>query len=189
MARKKYIRDYRLVETVDERGRIRSDYEYIGEDYFYALGTDAVRREKRTHLVLIAVGWLAFFGALLPSAAATRTIYVALPFLFAAVPLCVMTDTLLSAAPDREPLQHRQADMLENRYPPAALWTAILPGAALVGELVRLLIGAEATGSDALFSLCAVILSAVGIMAFSRRRRFACRERQTTDTVNYSQSE
>ena len=176
MARKKYIRDYRLVETIDERGRIRSDYEYIGSDYAYILGADAVRREKRTLLVLIAVGWLAFAGALLPNAAGMRAAYVALPFLFAAVPLGVMTDTLLSAAPKNEPLRHQQADMLEKRYPPSALWTAILSGAALLAECVRLVIGAERNAGDFLLLAAAAVLAAVGVYAFSRRGRFACRE-------------
>ena len=175
MARKKYIRDYRLVETIDERGRIRSDYEYIGSDYVYVLGADAVRREKRTLLLLIVVGWAAFLGALVPNAAGMHAVYVALPFLFAAVPLGVMTDTLLSAAPKAEPLRHQQADMLENRFPPSALWTAILSGAALLGELVRLLVGAERTGGDALLLAGAAVLAAVGIYAYSRRGRFACR--------------
>ena len=177
MARKKYIRDYRLVETIDERGRIRSDYEYIGSDYVYVLGADAVRREKRTLLVLIAVGWLAFVGALLPNAAGMHALYVALPFLFAAVPLGVLTDTLLSAAPKAEPLRHQQADMLEKRYPPSALWTAILSGAALLGGLVRLCIGADRNGGDSLFFAAAAVLTAVGIYAFSRRGRFVCREK------------
>ena len=177
MARKKYIKDYRLVETIDERGRIRSDYEYIGDGYVYVLGADAVRREKKTLLILIAVGWLAFVGALLPSAAGMHALYVALPFLFAAIPLGVTTDTLLSAAPNREPLRHQQADMLENRYPPAALWTAILPAAALLGELVRLLLGKAMNGGDALLALCGAVLIAVGVYAFSRRGRFACRKK------------
>ena len=177
MARKKYIRDYRLIETIDERGRIRSDYEYIGKDYVYVLDEADVRREKRTLLVLVAVGWLAFLGALLPNAAGMRALYVALPFLFSAVPLGVMTDTLLTAAPVSGPLRHQQADMLENRYPPAALWTAILPGAALLGELVRLLLGAAMSGGDIPFSLCAAVLIGAGAYAFSRRGRFACREK------------
>ena len=174
MVRKKYIRDYRLLETIDERGRIRSEYEYIGGDYVYILGADAVRREKRTLLAVIAVGWAAFVGALLPSAEGMRALYVALPFLFSAVPLGMMTDALISAAKS-EPLRHQQADILEKRYPPSALWTSILSGAALLGELARLLTGGETNGGDGVFALCAAVLIAVGVFAFSRRGRFACR--------------
>lgn len=176
MARKKYIRDYRLVETIDERGRIRSDYEYIGSDYFYVLGAASVRKDKKAVLTAVVVGWLAFIGALIPSASGMRALYVALPFLFAAVPLGIVTDTLLSSAPAEEPLRHQQADMLENRYPPAALCAAILPAAALVGQIVRLLLGAG-NGGDLIFCLCAAVLAVCGGFAFSRRGRFLCREK------------
>lgn len=177
MARKKYIRDYRLVETVDERGRIRSDYEYIGADYVYCRGADAVRRDKKAVLCAVIVGWLAFAGALLPPSAGMHAVYVALPFLFSAVPLGVLTDTLLTAARSAEPLRHQQADMLENRYPAAALWTMLLPCAALLGELVCLLLGARPRPGDAIFSLCAALTAGAGLFAFLRRRRFLCRKK------------
>lgn len=176
MARKKFIRDYRLVETIDGRGRIRSDYEYIGSDYFYVQGAETVRREKKAVLAAVTAGWLAFAGALIPDSSGMHALYVALPFLFAAIPLGLLTDTLLSAAPRTEPLRHQQADMLENRYPPASLWTAILPAASLLGQLVRLLLGGGMNGGDGVFILCAAVLTACGIFAFSRRGRFVCRE-------------
>ena len=176
MARKKYIRDYRLIETVDERGRIRSDYEYIGKRYAYVLGAEAARREKRLALALCLVGWLAYFAALLPPSETMRTVYAALPLLLAAIPLGVMTDTLFSAAPAKEPLLHRQADMLENRYPPAALWTAILPGASLLGTALRLMLGGTWVPGDLAPLLASAVLVGAGVLLFSRRRRFACRE-------------
>lgn len=177
MVRKKYIRDYRLVETVDEKGRIRSEYEYIGEEYVYCHGTDDVRREKRRTLCFAAVGWLTFFGGLIPNAAGMRVLWVALPYLFAALPLGLLTDTLLTAAPDTEPLRRQQADMLENRLPPAALFSAILSGAALAGELIRSLSAGAFPGGDILFSLCAAVLAAASVFVFSRRSRFACRKK------------
>ena len=177
MVRKKYIRDYRLVETVDEQGRIRSDYEYIGEEYVYCLGVDAVRRERRLALGFTAAGWLAFVGGLIPNAAGMRVLWVALPYLFAALPLGILTDTLLTAAPDAEPLRRQQADMLENRLPPAALFSAILSGAALAGELIRSLFAGAFPLGDVLFSLCAAVLCAAPVCVFSRRTRFSCRKK------------
>ena len=163
MVRKKYIRDYRLVETVDEQGRIRSDYEYIGEEYVYCLGVDAVRRERRLALGFTAAGWLAFVGGLIPNAAGMRVLWVALPYLFAALPLGILTDTLLTAAPDAEPLRRQQA--------------AILSGAALAGELIRSLFAGAFPLGDVLFSLCAAVLCAAPVCVFSRRTRFSCRKK------------
>ena len=44
MSRNRYVGDYRLVESIDGRGRIRTDYEYIGANYAYAGGAKDVRR-------------------------------------------------------------------------------------------------------------------------------------------------
>ena len=176
MARKKYIKDYRLIETVDERGRIRSDYEYIGADYRYVLGAEAAGRERKLLLALCGAGIAAFAAALLPNAAGSHALYVTLPFLFTAIPLGIVIDTLLSAMPRTEPLRHQQADMLENRYPPAALWTAICPAASLVGQVVRLLLGGAVGWGDGVFLFCAAVLTAVGAVLFSRRGRVLCRE-------------
>jgi len=137
MARKKYMKDYRLVETVDERVRIRTDYEYIGPDLRYARGLETALRERRRALIACGVGALAFLGGLVPRSGASFTLYVILPYVF------------------------------------AALAWAILPACSLVGELVCLLLGKTAmTGGDGVFALCALILSAAGAYAFSRRDAF-----------------
>ncbi len=176
MARKKYIRDYRLVETVDERGRIRSHYEYIGRDYLYITGVEALRREKKRVLTVLVLAWAAFAGALIPDFEGLRAMYVALPFVFAAIPLGLLTGTLFGSAPGKEPLLHWQADRLHNRYPYSAMAAAILPAVSLLGELVRLILGRPVNGGDLIFCLCAAILCACSLFAFSRRERFLCRE-------------
>lgn len=176
MARKRYIRDYRIVETVDERGRIRSDYEYIGKHYVYLLDAETVRREKRRALLCVFAGWAAFIAALVPNAAPMRAVYAALPFLCAAIPLGLLTDILLTAVPADGPLNHRQADMLENRYPAAALWSAILPAAAIAGAVVKLFRDRTFSGGDAVFLLAAAVMTGAGLRCSVRRGRFACRE-------------
>ena len=176
MARNRYMKDYRLIEQVDERGRIHTDYEYIGKDYRYAAGLETVRREKRAVTVLCALGWLAYLGGLVPNSGAMHAVYAALPYLFAALPLGFLTDVILTAMPDREPLRHSQADKLEKRYPAASMWTAILAAASLAGGLARLALRGGGW-EDIPFFLCAALLAGVGFFAFSRRGRFACLEK------------
>lgn len=174
MARKKYIKDYRLVETVDERGRIRTDYEYIGTEHRFARGPETARRARRRVLIACGIGWLAFLGGLLPRSAASFTMYVTLPYLFTALPMGILTALLMPAEGWKEPLRRQQADRLENRYPPAALTWALLPLIALIGELVCLMRGEPAmTGGDILFAVFALCVSGAGVFAFSRRRDFA----------------
>ncbi len=174
MARRKYIKDYRLVETVDERGRIRTDYEYIGAAYRYACGPEAAKRERRLVLAACAVGWLAFLGGLLPRSAGSHVFYISLPYVFTALPLGLVTALLLDAAGRGKTFQRRHADRMTNVYPPACLFWALLPLISLLGTLVCLLRKSpDLTGGDAVFSLCAAVLCAAGFLAFSRRGRFA----------------
>lgn len=173
MVRRKYIKDYRLAETVDEHGRIRTEYEYIGADYRYARGLETALRERRTALIACAGGVLAFLGGLLPRSAASLTLYVALPYIFTTLPLGIVLELLLNREGWAEPFQHSHGDRMENRYPAACLAWEVLPGASLVGELVCLFLKRSAmTWGDAVFALCALILGAAGGCAFSRRGAF-----------------
>ena len=176
MAQNRHIRDYRLVETIDERGRIRTDYEYIGNDYYYLRGAEAVIRDRRTARIVCAAAWAAFVGGLLPNSGGMRTLWVSMPYIFTAVPLGVLTETLITAVPEKEPLQHRQADRLENRFPPASLAAAALPLISLVGEGIDLLLARPLNGGDAVLSLCAAMMAVCAAFVFSRRKRFGVRK-------------
>ena len=176
MAQNRYVRDYRLVETVDERGRIRTDYEYIGDDYYYLRGPETALKARRTALAVCGVGWAALLGAMLPNSGGMRVLYVSLPLIFTVLALGLLTETLLSAASKTEPFQHRQADRLENRYPAASLAAAVLPGIALLGELVNLLRGVALNGGDGILCLCAAVTAGCGTLAFALRGRFAVRK-------------
>ncbi|MBR1821053.1 MAG: hypothetical protein IJ769_05460, partial [Clostridia bacterium] len=62
MSRNRYVGDYRLVESIDGRGHIKTDYEYIGAAYYFAGGAVAARRALKRALGCCAAGWLAFVG-------------------------------------------------------------------------------------------------------------------------------
>ena len=174
MARDKYIKDYRLLESVDGRGRLRVDYEYIGAYYRFAAGSAAALKAGRRALALCALGWTAFFSALVPPSTAMRTIYVSLPFAFSALPLGMLTALAFSARKAAEPMEHPLADQLTNAYPPRALFTAILPGTALLGEGIRLLTGpGDLLPGDGIFALGALTLTICGALAFAGRKALA----------------
>lgn len=173
MARRRYIKDYRLIQSVNEHGRIVTDYEYTGDDYRYLLPADELRREKRLAAVLCAVGLAVFIAALIPFSAAMRRLYIAIPFAFSVLPLGLLIETALSVFPVKEPLQRIHADKLKNRWPAASLAAAILSGVAIPGELVNLLLGAEMAVGDIVFCLCAAAECACCAVMFARRTRFS----------------
>ena len=162
MSRNRYVGDYRLVESIDQRGRIRTDYEYIGADYVFAAGGEAARGILTRALAACGMGWLAFLGALTPLSAATRAWWVALPFAFVALPLALMTGAAARALRAKEPLEHRHADQLENRCPACSFFVMLLSAVALIGEAVNGARGAELLTGDIVFAACAALLFGVG---------------------------
>ena len=185
VTRNRYVGDYRIVESIDERGRIRSDYEYIGAPYVYAEGVRTVKAARLRAAMGCLVGWAAWVAALLPLSAAMRTLYVALPFAFDAVPLALATGIAARLFREKEPFEHRHADQLENRAPACTFFAMLLSGAALVGEGVNALRGMALLPGDAVFSAGAAILLACGLLCHRQWKRLRCRKAPSTS--NYSQ--
>ena len=118
-----------------------------------------------------AAGWGLYIAAMVLPSTAMRRLYCALPMLFTAVPLFLTTDyalTLRGLDPTKE-LEHRHADLMSNRYPPAALFAAAFPAFALAGELVSLVTGASMLTGDVLFVICCAGLVVTGRYLFARR--------------------
>ena len=86
MAKKKYVRDYEISETIDEKGRVRSVPIYVGS-YFCFCDAAAAKKSGRLLAPAAALGWLAYIMALWLPSGAGKLMYVILPFVFAAVPL------------------------------------------------------------------------------------------------------
>ena len=53
MAKGKYNRDYRLIEEFRENGRVRTDYEYIGDPWFFRLDEKTVAKEQNFSLLFV----------------------------------------------------------------------------------------------------------------------------------------
>lgn len=175
MSRNRYVKDYRLVENVNERGRIKTTYEYIGEDYYFAADAGTVHAARKRLAVVCLIAWIAFIGALLPVSVAGHTLYVTLPFAAAAWPLGLLTGVGISLFHAREPLEHRHADRIENRYPASAVFVLMLSTASLIGESVNLFRGLPLLTGDLVFSVCAAILFICALAAWRQRPDLLCR--------------
>lgn len=174
MSRNRYVGDYRIVETLDERGRVVSRSEYTGKHYRFAEDDVTVRGARMWVGACCIVGWAAYVLALLPLSVATRTIYVSLPFVFAALPLALTSGTALSVFHTKPPFERRFADRLENRAPAATFFVMLLTGLSLAGECVNALRGHSLLWGDAAFSIGAAVLFACGKLAHGQWKRFKC---------------
>ena len=176
MARNKYVKDYRLLETFDEKGRVHTDYEYIGDAYRFRASGERVARARRISLGACLLGWLLFLGGMIPPSTAMHTIYVSLPYAFSALPLGILTELAVTAFRVKEPMEHHFSDRLNNRFPPAALAVAVLSAASLLGELINLLRGFTLLSGDAVFTLCGALYFACGCLAFGCRKDLETRK-------------
>ncbi len=176
MSRNRYVGDYRIVESIDGRGRVRSDYEYIGAPWVYAEDARVVRAARSRVAACCAIGWLSWIAALIPLSSAMRALYVALPFAFAAIPLALTAGTAVSLFREREPFERRHADRLENRAPAGTFFMALLSGTALVGEGVNALRGAVMLPGDAVFAACAAVIVACAIACHRQWKRLKCKK-------------
>lgn len=178
------MKDYRLVEDVDERGRIRVGSEYIGPAYAFLRAPGEVSRALRLSLLGCALGWAAYLGALLPLSAAAKTFYVSYPFIFSALPLGLATALLGEIRFRRGPLEHRHADRLENRLPACCFFLSALPAAALIGNGISLLRGVSLMAGDLIFALCAALLVFCGVFLRRQRAALRCRALPAEDPEN-----
>lgn len=177
LARNQYAKDYRLIETVDAKGRIHTDYEYIGPEYYFQQSPRQVRRELGLRLLLCLAGWVCFVAAMVPDSRSMRTVYVSLPFAFTALPLALTTGVVFQLRRAPQPMEHRFAHKLENRYPPAALAWTLLPGLSAVCSAAGWLAGAERNGGDGVFLVCALLTALWGCLCFLGRRRLTAEKR------------
>ena len=176
MSRNRYVGDYRIVESIDERGRVRSDYEYIGAPWVYAEKAPTVKTARNRVALGCLVAWLAWIAALVPVSGAMRALAIALPFAFAAIPLALTAGTAVSLFREKPPFEHRHADRLENRAPAGTFFTALLGVIALVGEAVIALRGVELLPGDAVFAGCAAVMVACAILCHRQWKRLRCKE-------------
>lgn len=170
MAGKKYTKDYHLTDTLDERGRIRTETTYIGSFYRFAAGAAAAGKALKRMLFLSALGALCFLVSLLPRSTASLAMYVMLPYLFTALPLGLLLTALLRLRGMGERLDHRAADQANDRVPGCCLWLLILPGVSLLGEGIALTVGrGDFLAGDAVFLAGALGVWLCGWLCFRQK--------------------
>ena len=70
----------------------------------------------------------------------------------------------------KEPLENRHADRMNNRFPLAALMTALFMGFALAGEAVNVILGKELAAGDYLLMAGGLMVFAAGVLSFMERK-------------------
>ena len=169
MAKKKYVRDYEISETIDEKGRVRSVPIYVGS-YFCFCDAAAAKKSGRLLAPAAALGWLAYIMALWLPSGAGKLMYVILPFVFAAVPLWYVSSAVAALLRAGDKLKRSEAGNL----PSASVFGIILTAVALIAEGITAIAAPEKlNAADISFAAGAVILCAAFALSFSRRQAVA----------------
>ena len=160
MARNRYAADYRLIEEFDTKGHVKVSYEYIGEDYLFTVNPQMLRKHKKRCGFICISEWVLFLAALIPYSTCMQRLWIALPFVFAAVPLALLTELIRMVQRQENPLEHRVADKLENAYPAQLFALLLLSGTAAVTSVVHTLLFAGRAPGNYVFILCAWLMVA-----------------------------
>ncbi|MBE5997232.1 MAG: hypothetical protein E7240_07780 [Lachnospiraceae bacterium] len=176
MAKNKYSRDYRLIEEFNERGRVRTDYEYIGNPWHFLVDSSIVEEEKRKALRCVIFAGAAFIAALIPYSGMMHRLWIALPFAFMALPLFMTGDLVFALQQFKEPMEHRHADKMNNSYPARTLGLVYLAFIALLGETVYLILYGITVPGDAVMTFCTAVIAACGAVLFRKRKAFKAEE-------------
>ena len=178
MAKNKYSRDYRLIEEFSERGRVRTDYEYIGNPWYYSADSNIVEEEKKKALRYVLFASAAFIAALIPYSGMMHKLWIALPFAFSALPLFMLGDLVFALQRFKAPMEHRHADKLNNSYPARALAVLYLAGIAFVGEVIYLILYGVTVPGDTVMVLCTAVIGFCSAMLFRKRTVLKAEERK-----------
>ena len=184
MAGKKlrYVRDYTPSEQPGVPDRKQTGYTYTGKTFVPA-GKDTTGA-VRTGLFLTIAGWTAYLAALLLNSRAMHTAWISLPFVFCGLCLWIVSRNILVLLRKRTVFRQKEADGINNAFPPAALFLAVLAFLSLAADLIRLAVGGRGgsgTGEnlipgDYLFPVFAAVLFAAGAGLFRMRVRIRLKE-------------
>ena len=164
----KYSKDYTLREELDERGRLRTVADYVGDYYRYVLPRD--RRGLPLAAALVALCAASLLVPLLAVAPILRAWYVMIPLALAIAPVVLLVQWCVRLLTLGEKLTHERRDQIE-RLAPWSFLAALLAAASLAGQIVY-----AATGQGPLHlpTLCATAaLLGSGAALFALRHRFA----------------
>lgn len=177
MAKGKYNRDYRLIEEFRENGRVRTDYEYIGDPWFFRLDEKTVAKEQNFSLLFVLLAAAAFIIPLIPYTGMMHKLWIALPFVVSAVPIFMTGDLVVSMRKWRNPLEHRHADKLNNSFPARTLAIAYLSAVSLIAEIVYLVQNGLSIPGDKIMTGCTAVLLWSALMLFRQREKYKAETR------------
>ncbi len=181
MASKKYIKDYDLVETEDDKGRARKTAVYHGE-YFRVNLEESQVKQLKLQFVLFFVAVLALhITAGLVNNPGLYKVYMAIPYTASFLPLFFLGEGILRIPTQKRNYRNEEVDLSYQRIVGMSRLYLILMGIGVVGALVYLVFASngQALEKEAIY-VGLVLSAALLIWIIFRRAKSIVIEKEET---------
>lgn len=182
MARNKYSKDYRLLEEFNEKGKVKTDYEYIGKPYGFEEDLSLVEPARKKALALILFTGAAVIAGMVPPSGMMKHLWIAFPYALSVLPVFMLGDLLIAVQTLKEPFERRHADKVNNRYPALSLAIMYLMAIAVIGSVIVLIREKSPSSGDIVFCFCAAAALLLSGRLFGMRKLFRARELPEMDS-------
>lgn len=135
---RKYIKDYEIVTTEDEKGREKRTVVYRGSIYEADVGALGLIKFKRICLLLAAAIVILQIAAGFVANPGMYAFYVALPYVSVFLPLYLLVDGILRLPKEQRPMHRDEAELSFDRIRKASTFLLIILGVGILGEIVYL---------------------------------------------------
>ncbi len=181
MGIRKYIKQYRLENVPDKKGKLVTRAVYKGDWFVYRETGEVLKKARTTVAVSTAVCIVAMITALLffRNKGVTSQYYTLIPFAVCFLPLLYLSiaayNVMITGEGKKVDLEHK--DGIHDRIAKSSLGIMIFDGLCIIGIVVSLVLkmtGSDTrpfTANDAVFSAASAVMFAGALIAFSARKK------------------
>lgn len=181
MASKKYIKDYDLVETEDEKGRSTKTVVYHG-DYFHVNLEESQIKQFKLQLGLLFVAALAsHVCAGLVNNPGLYKAYMAIPYTTAFLPLFFLAEGILRIPIKKRVYRNEEMGLSYQRVVGMSRFYLIMNGIGVLGALVYLVLASKGQdlGREAIYFALVLIAALLVWIIFRKASKIVIEKEET----------
>lgn len=179
-SRRYYASQYKIVPKMNDRGKLRDEYIYIGKYYRVSIDDAGFKRLKWSYAITFLICAALFVGALFVDNLGMRQMFVAIPAVVILMPLCIAIGDVYKIATNKRDMTEREKDGSTEQLKGATVAMLISSGAAFLGELVYLIFLAQDPNllKELLFAGCMLIIALVCVVSVRIQNTYPAVETQ-----------
>ena len=136
---KKYVKDFKVVIKEDEKGRERRSTVYAGKYFDVSLDETELKKFRRISIVLLVLIIAAHFAGGSVANQGMYAFFVAVPYVFAFLPLYFMTTGILRLPKTKRKYRRDEIELTFKRIRKSSIALFVLLCLGVAGEIVYLI--------------------------------------------------